>query len=56
MIDYKELLRKYIQHVYASEGCNFAPGTMTWSGVEFTEEEIKAWEELEYPPPRKDRI
>jgi len=53
MIDYKELLRKYIQHVDNCEGCDFIEdcNTGTGHGGGFTEDEINELKELKpkYP-------
>lgn len=49
MIDYRDLLRKYIQHVSDCEGVNYI-GSLNnhWmSDVVFNEEEVKALQELD---------
>lgn len=43
MIDYKELLRKYINHVGTEEGWTFMP----YSGDGFSEEEVQELNDLD---------
>lgn len=46
MIDYQELLRKYIQHVVAEEGWSYLCN-IRGSDVYFSEEQIQALTEIE---------
>lgn len=44
-INYKKLLRKYMEHVAQEEGTTFISKVNWYSGITFTDEEVK---ELKY--------
>lgn len=49
MIDYKDLLKKYMCVIRSEEGIDyvdFISANISWSNIEFTEEEKKALEEI----------